>query len=156
MNTLEITAEISYFVAMQGQPDQALHCRYELVKFIDSEQPIEAELRSLESFRQAVMALVEEGARRSREEREDVSPPCVRVEMKGGEECKKPERELFVMLEEVVENGAWSLHMRCGREDYQELLSSRTEPLLELIKQFVEAETARWFSLVAFKGSLVE
>ena len=156
MKMLEITAHVSYYVAMEGQADLPLHCCYEAVNFIDGTQPIEKELRSLETFRRAVLSLIEEGVLRCQENREDVEPPTVTVKLKGGEECSEPDSELVMTLSEIQETGAWSLNTRWGERTSNEIIAVRPDALLAILKQYMHEETSEWFARVQFQGSSVE
>lgn len=156
MNRLEIGAAVKYERPLPYY--MTSECSQFIMGFVHGDCRVEAELRGLESFRQAVVKLIQEGLTLP-EGCEELEPPYVRVKLTAGEDHLEPtlEYNLIIEIEHCRELDVWKIHHWNSDPDVpQELIIPNPERALEFLKALLDRKTSEWASQVVFDGPAVD
>jgi hypothetical protein len=156
MNKLEIGASIEYSRPLPYY--LASQCVQYIMGFVYGDGQIEDELRGLESFRQAVVKLVQEGLTLP-EGCEELDPPYVRVKLTAGEDHLAPtlEYNLIVEVEHHETLDLWKIrHWNSDGDIHQYFLIPNAERAVEFLKTMLDHKTGKWASKVVFDGRAVD
>jgi hypothetical protein len=156
MIRLEIGASIKYSRPLPYYlPSE---CCQHIMGFVYGDGQVEEEFRGLESFRQAVVKLVQEGLTLP-EGCEGLESPFVRVKLTAGEDHLKPtlEYNLIVEIEQHDTFALWKIrHWNCDGDLEQHFLIPNPERAVSFLKSMLDHKTGEWASRVVFDARAVD
>jgi hypothetical protein len=156
MDKLEIGATIEYSRPLPYYLPSEY--RQSLMAFVHGDGEVSEELHGLESFRQAVVKLVQE-ALTLPEGCEELLPPYVRVKLTAGEDHLKPtlEYNLIVEIEHQKPLDLWKIcHWNLDGDVQQNFLIPNAERAAGFLKAMLNHKTGEWASQIVFDSHTVD